>query len=316
MDCNKEKNICEKYNIGLEYDSLEDLCNKRKIEFFKDEALSEYTTFSIGGKCDYLVKPHSVGALRDLLIYCRDNGIKYYILGRGSNVLVGDDGLRGVVIVLSSAFSQITESEEGIYCEAGTSLMKLCSYAKDNELTGLEFAYGIPGSVGGALYMNAGAYGGEIKDVVASCDYLDENLEAKTMLLEDMALSYRHSIFCERNYIILGVLFKLNKGNKTEIAAKMSELMEKRRSKQPLEYPSAGSTFKRPEGDFAGRLIEASGLKGFTCGGAQVSEKHCGFVINKGGATCKDVKDVISAVKEKVYKDSGVMLECEVLILE
>ncbi len=311
-----EAKLCEKYCINQKYSSLEELCGKRNIELIEDASLSEYTSFEIGGKCDFLVKPDSFGSLRDIILYCRENNIKYYILGRGSNVLISDIGLKGVVIVLSTPFSQIIPTEDGIYCEAGASLTKICVFARENELTGLEFAYGIPGSVGGALYMNAGAYGGEMKDVVVSCDYLDENLEMKTMSVDEMKLSYRHSIFCEKNYIILGVLFKLNKGNKSEITAKMSELMEKRRSKQPLEYPSAGSTFKRPEGDFAGRLIEASGLKGLTCGGAQVSEKHSGFVINKGGATCEDVKNVISAVKDKVYKDSGVMLECEVLILE
>lgn len=311
-----EKKLCEKYCIDIKYDSLEELCEKRNIVFCKNAVLSKYTSFEIGGKCDYLVKPHSCGSLRDVLLYCRENDIRYYILGRGSNVLISDNGLRGVVIVLSAEFSQIIENEDGIYCEAGTSLAKLCSYAKENEFTGLEFAYGIPGSVGGALYMNAGAYGGEMKDVVDCCDYLDENLELKNMSVDEMKLSYRHSIFSEKDYIILGVRFKLKKGNKEEITTKMSELMEKRRSKQPLEYPSAGSTFKRPEGDFAGRLIEESGLKGYSCGGAQVSEKHSGFVVNKGGATCEDVKKVISEVKEKVYKDSGVMLECEVLIME
>ncbi len=303
----------------MEYSCVEELCVKYGIEFLRNQSLSEYTSFQIGGKCDLLVKPHSADAIKEILICCRENDIKYYILGKGSNVLVSDNGLRGVVILISSDFSAVSSDladNELIYCEAGASLTKLCTFAKENELTGLEFAYGIPGSVGGALYMNAGAYGGEMKDVVVSCDYLDENLEAKTMNLEDMKLSYRHSIFYEKNYIILGVIFKLDKGNKAEITAKMSELMEKRRSKQPLEYPSAGSTFKRPEGDFAGRLIEVSGLKGFTCGGAQVSEKHSGFVINKGGATFEDVKGVISAVQEKVYKDSGIMLECEVLILE
>lgn len=308
-------NICG--GIDLKYSGIEKICNKYGVEFFRDEPLSKYTSFEIGGKCDFLVRPDSVDVLREVLTYCRENDIKYYILGKGSNVLVSDNGLSGVVILISSAFSTVsTENDEHIYCEAGASLAKVCSFAKEHSLTGLEFAYGIPGSVGGALFMNAGAYGGEMKDVVESCDYLDENLEVKTMYAEDMKLSYRHSIFCEKQYIILGVRFKLNKGNKAEITAKMSELMEKRRSKQPLEYPSAGSTFKRPEGDFAARLIEVSGLKGYTCGGAQVSEKHSGFVINKGGATCEDVKNVISGVKEKVYKDSGIMLECEVLILE
>ena len=311
-----EAKLCEKNCINQKYGSLEELCSKRNIELIENASLSEYTSFEIGGKGDFLVKPDSFGSLRDVILYCRENNVKYYILGKGSNVLVSDNGLKGVVIVLSTPFSRIVPSEDGIYCEAGASLTKICTYAREKELTGLEFAYGIPGSVGGALFMNAGAYGGEMKDVVVSCDYLDENLEIKTMYAEEMKLSYRHSVFCEKNYIILGVLFKLEKGNKAEITAKMSELMEKRRSKQPLEYPSAGSTFKRPEGDFAARLIEVSGLKGYTCGGAQVSEKHSGFVINKGGATFDDVINVVNAVKEKVHKDSGVMLECEILILE
>lgn len=301
----------------MNYKFIETICEKFKTEFKYGEILADYTSFEIGGKCDILVKPNSIDCIREILKECRDNGVKYYVLGKGSNVLVSDNGLKGVVIVISSPFSDVRLEGDGyIYCEAGASLAKLCAFAKEHSLTGLEFAYGIPGSVGGALFMNAGAYGGEIKDVVDCCDYLDENFEIKTMKAEEMKLSYRHSIFSEKNYIILGVRFKLNKGDKSEITAKMSELMEKRRSKQPLEYPSAGSTFKRPEGDFAARLIEVSGLKGYTCGGAQVSEKHSGFVINKGGATCDDVKNVILGVKEKVYKDSGVMLECEILILE
>ncbi len=300
----------------MSYKNIEEICLKHKADFLYDEPLSAYTSFEIGGKCDMLVKLDSVECIKDILDCCKRMDIKHYILGKGSNVLVSDNGLRGVVILISSAFSDIRLDGERICCEAGASLTKLCTFAKENGLTGLEFAYGIPGSVGGALYMNAGAYGGEIKDVVEVCTYLDENNEIKTMKAEEMKLSYRHSVFCENKFVILSVTFKLKKGDKAEISAKMSELMGKRRSKQPLEYPSAGSTFKRPEGDFAGRLIEVSGLKGFTCGGAQVSEKHSGFVINKGGATCEDVKNVISAVKEKVYKDSGVMLECEVLILE
>jgi len=302
----------------LNYSCIKEICDKYEAEFLENELVSKYTSFEIGGKCDILVKPSNADCVREIIECCRKNNIRYYILGKGSNVLVSDNGLRGVVIVLSSAMTNVTLDSDNktIYCDAGASLSKVCALAKENSLTGLEFAYGIPGTVGGALYMNAGAYGGEMKDVVESCCYLDENLEIKEMNLDDMALSYRHSIFCETGYVILGVKFKLEKGDKSEITSKMSELMEKRRSKQPLEYPSAGSTFKRPEGDFAGRLIEASGLKGFTCGGAQVSEKHSGFVINKGNATCADVLGVISAVKEKVYEDSGVILECEIRILE
>ncbi len=301
----------------MDYTCVKEICEKYGVEFLCDEPLSKYTSFEIGGKCDILVKPNNVDCIREILICCRDNDIKYYILGKGSNVLVSDKGLKGVVIVISSSFSNVySKDDEHIYCEAGASLAKACAFAKENSLTGLEFAYGIPGSVGGALFMNAGAYGGEMKDIVDSCDYLDENLEFQTMSAEEMKLSYRHSIFCEKNCVIVGVCFKLHKGDKAEITAKMSELMEKRRSKQPLEYPSAGSTFKRPEGDFAARLIEVSGLKGYTCGGAQVSEKHSGFVINKGNATFDDVMGVVKAVKEKVYNDSGIMLECEILILE
>ncbi|MBQ8613541.1 MAG: UDP-N-acetylmuramate dehydrogenase [Ruminiclostridium sp.] len=301
----------------MNYSEIDRICEKYGVEILRDEPLSEYTSFQIGGKCDILVKPDNVDCMREILECCRKNDIKYYILGKGSNVLVSDNGFRGVVIVISSAFSDVRlEDDECIYCEAGASLAKVCAFAKEHSLTGLEFAYGIPGSVGGALFMNAGAYGGEMKDVAESCDYLNENLEIKNMTAEEMMLSYRHSVFSENSYVILGVRFRLCKGDKAEITAKMSELMEKRRSKQPLEYPSAGSTFKRPEGDFAARLIEVSGLKGFTCGGAQVSEKHSGFVINRGGATFNDVMKVIDAVKEKVYADSGVMLEREIEILE
>ena len=296
---------------------IEKIAEKYGAEYIRNEKLAKYTSFEIGGCCDILVKPNSADCLKDILKICRDNGINYYILGRGSNVLISDKGLKGAVILLSSGFSEIRQPDDcRIICAAGASLTKVCAFARDNSLTGLEFAYGIPGSVGGALYMNAGAYGGEMKDVVESCFYLDENFELKKMSASEMELSYRHSVFSGKNYVITAVCFKLQKGDKAEISAKMSELMEKRRSNQPLEYPSAGSTFKRPEGDFAARLIEASGLKGYACGGAQVSEKHSGFVINKENASFEDVMNVIKGVKEKVYADSGVMLECEVLIMK
>lgn len=302
----------------MDYKAIEKICDKFGAYFKYNEKLADYTSFEIGGNCDILVKPNSSDCIKEIISCCKNNNIKYYILGKGSNVLVSDNGLRGVVIVISSEFSSVSLKDDGerIYCDAGASLIKICSFAKEHSLTGLEFAYGIPGSVGGALFMNAGAYGGEMKDIVEYCIYLDENLEIKQMPVSEMKLSYRHSIFCEREYVIIGVGLKLKKGDKAEITAKMSELMEKRRSKQPLEFPSAGSTFKRPDGDFAARLIEVSGLKGYTFGGAQVSEKHSGFVINKGGATFEDVLGVVKAVQEKVYLDSGVMLECEILILE
>ena len=303
----------------MSYKKIEEICIKYKANYLYDEPLADYTSFKIGGKCDIVVKPNNVDCLREILLCCRDKGIKYYILGKGSNVLVSDKGLRGVVILLTSDFSKIWQDKdeyEVIYCSAGASLSKLCLYAKDRSLTGLEFAYGIPGSVGGALYMNAGAFGGEMKDVVESCFYLDENFELKEMKASDMGLSYRHSVFCDKKYIIVSVSIRLKKGIFSEIEEKMSDIMERRRAKQPLDYPSAGSTFKRPEGDFAARLIEASGLKGFTCGGAQVSEKHSGFVINRNNASFDDVMNVVEGVRKKVFQDSGIMLECEMLIIE
>lgn len=303
----------------MSYKKIEEICIEYKANYLYDEPLADYTSFKIGGKCDIIVKPNCVDCLREILLCCRKNDIKYYIFGKGSNVLVSDKGLRGVVILLTSDFSKIWQDKddnEVIYCSAGASLSKLCLYAKDRSLTGLEFAYGIPGSVGGALYMNAGAFGGEMKDIVESCFYLDEDFGLKEMKASDMALSYRHSVFCDKKYIIVSVSIRLKKGVFSEIEEKMNDIMERRREKQPLDYPSAGSTFKRPEGDFAARLIEASGLKGYTCGGAQVSEKHSGFVINRNNATFDDVINVVEGVKKKVFQDSGITLECEMLIIE
>ena len=213
-------------------------------------------------------------------------------------------------------YLQNRDSDDIIECEAGASLAAVCNVALENSLTGLEFAYGIPGSVGGAVFMNAGAYGGEMKDVLLSCRYIDENGKIKELPLEKMELSYRHSFFSERELCITSVKMRLQKGERDKIKDRMDTLMERRRDKQPLEYPSAGSTFKRPEGDFAARLIEVCGLKGTSCGGAEVSTKHSGFVINKGNATFKDVMGVVDTVKQKVKEQTGVTLECEVLIME
>lgn len=298
------------------YDGVSEIAKRYKAEFSRGEPLSKYTTFHIGGSCDALVKPNCPECISEILDYCKKHGVRTYLIGRGSNLLISDNGLRGLVIVLSDAFSEISADGERLLCCAGASLNKVCLIARELSLTGLEFAYGIPGTVGGALYMNAGAYGGEMKDVVEFCDYLDEENRIKRMTAGEMKLAYRKSIFCEKKYPILRVSLKLKHGDREEIAARMSELMAKRRSSQPLEYPSAGSTFKRPAGDYAARLIEASGLKGYTCGGAAVSEKHSGFVVNLGNATCADVLNVVAAVKEKVFHDSGIGLECEMLILE
>lgn len=301
--------------MTLLYDGVSEIAKRYKAEFTRGEPLSKYTTFHIGGCCDALIQPNCAECLSETLAFCRERGIPFYLIGRGSNLLISDRGFRGLAIVLSDAFSEIVSDGERLLCCAGASLNKICVIARELSLTGLEFAYGIPGTVGGALYMNAGAYGGEMKDVVEFCDFLDEENRVKRMTAEEMKLSYRHSIFAENGFPIVRVGLKLNRGDRDEIAARMGELMAKRRKSQPLEYPSAGSTFKRPVGDYAARLIEASGLKGFSCGGAAVSEKHSGFIVNLGGATCEDVLSVVEAVKEKVYRDSGIRLECEMQVL-
>lgn len=299
----------------MAYDGVSEIAEKYGAWFGRKEPLARYTTFHIGGCCDALVKPNCAECLSEILSFCRSREIPTYLIGRGSNLLISDQGLRGLVIVLSDDFADVKQDGERLICCAGASLNKVCLIARELSLTGLEFAYGIPGTVGGALYMNAGAYGGEMKDVVEYCDFLDGENRERRMTAEEMKLSYRRSIFGETGDPILRVALKLKRGDREEISARMSELMAKRRSSQPLEYPSAGSTFKRPAGDYAARLIEASGLKGFSCGGAAVSEKHSGFVVNLGGATCSDVLGVVEAVREKVFQDSGVRLECEMLIL-
>ncbi|MCH5323837.1 MAG: UDP-N-acetylmuramate dehydrogenase [Eubacterium sp.] len=278
--------------------------------------MKNHTTFKIGGGCEMMVKINCEKLLRELIACCKENEIPFYIIGRGSNILVSDKGLKGVVLLLGGDFATAHISGDVIECQAGATLAAVCSLALANSLTGLEFAYGIPGTVGGAVYMNAGAYGGEMKDVIQSCRYLDENGAVKTITCDKMELGYRHSIFSDKNYCITSVALKLEKGDPAAIKERMDTLMSRRKEKQPLEYPSAGSTFKRPAGDFAARLIEASNLKGVSVGDAQVSEKHSGFIINKGNAGFDDVCALIEEVKNKVYNDSGVMLECEVLIME
>lgn len=300
----------------MNLEEIADICAGFKAEMLVNEPMAQYTTFRIGGPCDCMVKVNCKECFAETVKYCRENDIPYYIVGKGSNILVSDKGLRGVVILISSAFSNVTVDGERIICDAGAPMSKICVAARDNCLTGIEFAYGIPGTAGGALYMNAGAYGGEMCHVVESAEYLDENGNIKEIALENMNLSYRHSIFSENNYPIVSVTIKLEKGEYDKISDRMNYLMERRRTAQPLEFPSAGSTFKRPEGDFAARLIDVCGLKGTACGGAEVSTKHSGFIINKNNATFNDVLGVVDTVKKKVYADTGIMLECEVLILE
>ena len=288
-----------------------------EIPFSENEMLSAHTTFKIGGPAEVFASPQNAGQVSAAVRFCKENGVKLFPLGKGSNLLVSDEGASGIVLHFGRDMSETRLlDEETIYCEAGASLAKLCSFALEKSLTGLEFAYGIPGSVGGAVFMNAGAYGGEIKDVILSAEHIDENGERGVFEGDALEMSYRHSVYGSKKYIITSAVFRLKKGDKAEIKVKMDELIGKRFDKQPMDKPSAGSTFKRPEGAFASALIDQCGLKGFTVGGAQVSEKHAGFVINKGGATCADVLELIERVQNKVKTDTGFTLEPEVEILK
>ncbi len=294
------------------YDFLNDFDEKSIVTYF-DEPMRRHTSFKIGGNADAYCVVQNSAALIKLLKICRKREIPYYIIGKGSNLLVSDNGIRGTVIRLGGEFKSISLVDDClIRCGAGASLASLCSFALDHSLGGLEFAWGIPGSVGGAAFMNAGAYGGEIKDVAVSAMYIDENGNRKRYEGSGLDFGYRRSAFSGKNQIITDVFFKLEHKAQRSIREEMDELMRRRKSKQPLDYPSAGSTFKRPEGYYAAALIEECGLKGESVGGAQVSEKHAGFIINKGGATCSDVKDLIENVKEQVYNQKGVRLQCEV----
>lgn len=283
----------------------------------KQADMSRYTSFHVGGPADLLVEPNSTEALSGLLKACKQEGVKPLVLGKGSNVLVPDSGLKNVVLLLGEAFSKVEYCGNNmVRAQAGASLTKLCRFALDYSLTGLEFAYGIPGSVGGAIYMNAGAYGGEMKDVVMVVNHMNADGEKGSWQGKaELGFDYRHSNYMGADLIITSVIFYLEKGNPDAIKMKMDQTMARRVAKQPLDYPSAGSTFKRPEGHFAGALIEQCNLKGYTIGGAQVSEKHAGFVINRGNATATDILQLISYIQETVRKETGVSLEPEVQIL-
>lgn len=292
------------------------LCRETECEYSTEASLKDYTSFKIGGKADVMIFPDTTDKLKILTSYAKKSGIPVLVIGKGSNLLVSDGGFRGVVINTCRMDKIELIDETTILCQSGASLLKLCRFALENSLTGLEFAFGIPGTAGGAAYMNAGAYGGEMKDVLVSCEHITPNGAVKEYKGEELGLSYRHSAYSDGDLIITALTLKLKKGVKAEIKAKMDELMSKRREKQPLEYPSAGSTFKRPDGYFAGALIEQCGLKGYTCGGAQVSEKHAGFVVNIGSATADDVLNVINHCQKTVFDNTGVTLEPEVKIIK
>ncbi len=279
-----------------------------------NEPLFKHTSFKVGGFCDLAVYPETPEQLARLYSLCKEIGLYTYILGNGTNVLFTDRGFRGVVFI-TTAMGELTLRDNRVTVLAGTSLKMLCLFALNNGFTGLEFAYGIPGTVGGAVYMNAGAYGGEMKDILTSVTAIDRYGKLITFTADQLDMGYRRSVFTDTDYVILSAEITLSKGEPDEIRAKMDELMERRKSKQPLEYPSAGSTFKRPEGTYAGLVIEQSGLKGFSVGGAQVSEKHANFVINKDKAKAKDIIDLIAEVQRIVKEKTGYDLETEVKLI-
>ncbi len=287
-------------------------CSENKICLEQNVPMCEHTSFKIGGNPDLFVTPQSIEELAIVLDFLKTENIEYFILGKGSNLLVSDKGIAGAVIS-TQRLDKITVEGDTVTAGAGASLAAVCVAAMKNGLTGLEFAYGIPGSVGGAVYMNAGAYGGEMSQVVLSAKGIDLNGKLVDIALDGMQLGYRTSIFKKNGTVVTEITFKLTYGNSDEIQSKMEDFMGRRRDKQPLQYPSAGSTFKRPEGYFAGALIEKNGLKGARVGGAMVSEKHAGFVINYDNATAKDVLTLMEEVQKKVLEADGVTLEPEII---
>lgn len=278
----------------------------------KDEPMKIHTTFRVGGPSSYFVTPETEEEVAKVIEVCTQENVPYYIVGNGSNLLVSDQGYEGVIIQIYKQMNRVEITENEIHAQAGALLSMIANRAMEAELTGFEFAAGIPGTLGGACVMNAGAYGGEMKEVLETVTVLTRDGDVKTLTKDELELGYRTSVIAKKDYIVLSAVIRLENGKKEEIKAVMDDLKEKRITKQPLEYPSAGSTFKRPEGYFAGKLIQDAGLRGFQVGGAQVSEKHCGFVVNKDQATAADVMNLMNQVSDKVYEMSGVRLEPEV----
>lgn len=290
-------------------EALWNLTEEKRI--FKEEPMAKHTTFRVGGPAEYYLMPDRK-ELPEVIRCCGEYQIPYLVIGNGSNLLVSDKGIRGAVIEIGKNISVIRVEEGRIYAEAGALLSKTAHTALEHGLTGMEFAAGIPGCMGGAVVMNAGAYGGEMKDIIASVTVLTKQGEEKKLRVEELDLSYRHSCIPQQEYLVLEAELALQPGKQEEIRARMEELKAKRNEKQPLEYPSAGSTFKRPEGYYAGKLIMDAGLRGFQVGGAAVSEKHCGFVINKEQASATDIYRLMQEVQQRVQQQFGVKLEPEV----
>ena len=280
-----------------------------------DEPMKNHTTFRVGGPADFFVTPETSEEVRAVIDMCRSEEIDCHIIGNGSNLLVSDRGVRGVVVQIAKAMNKIESNGEQIRAQAGALLSEVAAHALKDGLAGFEFAAGIPGTLGGACVMNAGAYGGEMKDVLYEVTVLTPQGEFLVLKEDELELGYRTSVIARKGYIVLEAVIRLKKGDEEEIRRQMEDLRDRRISKQPLEYPSAGSTFKRPEGYFAGKLIQDAGLRGYTFGGAQVSEKHCGFVINRGEATARNVRDLVAYVQQEVRRQFGVDLELEVKLL-
>lgn len=296
------------------YDKLNNVIAKDSI--LLDEPMSRHTTFRVGGPADFFVTPKAKEEVRDVIRICKEAGMPYYIIGNGSNLLVSDAGYRGVIVQIYKEMNEVKVEGDLVKAQAGALLSGIAAKALGAELSGFEFASGIPGTIGGACVMNAGAYGGEMKDVLESVTVLTGEGKIIELGRNELELGYRTSVIAKKGYIVLGAVLKLERGDGEKIKTYMDELKEKRVTKQPLEYPSAGSTFKRPEGSYASLLIEQCGLKGLNVGGAEVSTKHSGFVINKGGATFEDVIELTDKVKKCVYEKTGYSLELEPIILK
>ena len=298
------------------YEKIIKAASDSGCKFYENMDMSRKISFRVGGPAKLVVEPNGVDALSNILIACKSEGVKPIVLGNGTNVIVRDQGIDGVVILLGDDFAKIEYCGNNmVRAQAGANLSKLCKFALEYKLGGLEFAYGIPGTVGGAAFMNAGSYGGEMKDVIMVVDHMNLDGERGSFQGTELDFTYRHSAYVDSDLIITSVIFYLKNDNPDAIKNRMDNILARRKAKQPLEYPSAGSTFKRPEGFFAGALIEECGLKGKNIGGAEVSEKHAGFIINKGGAKASDILELIELIQKTVREEKSVTLEPEVRII-
>ncbi|MDR3178647.1 MAG: UDP-N-acetylmuramate dehydrogenase [Oscillospiraceae bacterium] len=301
----------------MKYNILKEIAGENGCDVFENEAMSRHTSFKIGGDADVFLKISNKISLLNVLKYINKERLPYYLIGNGCNLLVCDEGFRGVIIKLAGGeFSNISLKDDVITCGSGVKLSAVCLFAAKNSLSGIEFMWGIPASVGGAVFMNAGAFGGEIKDILVSCEHVDKNLKEIKLSKDGLKnFGYRTSFYTNTENIIIKAFFKLKKSNYTEIKAKMNDFLHRRKAKQPLNYPNAGSIFKRPEGYFVGALLDECGLRGRRVGGAQISLKHSGFIVNTGKATCNDVLNLIKLIQYEVFLKKSVVLELEIKTL-